>query len=196
VADWLAWGYWGVFLLMMLENVIPPIPSEAIMGLGGVAVAQGRLAFVPLLIVGTAGSVFGNLFWWELCRRLGYERFRPFVDRWGRLLTLEWEDVEKIHAYFDRWGGPTVLVFRFLPIGRTVISIPAGLMHMPLWRFVLFTAIGSLVWNTLLIAAGMGLAASIKDIEHWLMPIAIGVLVLAVLAYLWRVLTWKPRAKR
>ncbi len=82
------WGYWGVFLLMILENVIPPIPSEAIMSMGGIAVSKGQMNFAALVAVGTAGTVIGNLFWWEIGRRLGYKRLKPLVDRWGRWLTM------------------------------------------------------------------------------------------------------------
>ncbi|KAK0339599.1 hypothetical protein LTR94_033874, partial [Friedmanniomyces endolithicus] len=88
-------GYIGIFLLMALENVIPPIPSEVIMGLGGIAVARGEMEMLPLLLWGTAGTTAGNVFWYEIGRRLGYARFRPFVERHGRWLTLEWDDVER-----------------------------------------------------------------------------------------------------
>jgi membrane protein DedA with SNARE-associated domain len=196
MADWLDWGYLGVFLLMVLENVIPPVPSEVIMGLGGIAVARGQMDFTLLVIVGTVGTVLGNLFWWEIGRRLGYQRLRPAVDRWGRWLTLEWEDIEKLKSYFDRWGGVTVFVFRFMPLGRTVISIPAGLMHMPFWRFVLYTAAGSTVWNIFLVGVGYGLGATFDEIEHWVAPV-VGVFVAIMFAaYLWRFFTWKPRDKR
>jgi membrane protein DedA with SNARE-associated domain len=196
MTGWLDWGYWGVFVLMMLENVVPPIPSEAIMGVAGIWVAKGKLAFLPLVAVGTAGTVVGNLFWWEIGRRLGYERLRPAVARWGRWLTLEWEDVEQIRRYFDRWGGVTVFVFRFLPVGRTVISIPAGLMHMPFARFILFTALGSAIWNALLVGVGLWLGTTIGKIEHFVAPVLIAGAVVMLGLYLWRVLTWKPRAAR
>ncbi|AJP72371.1 DedA family protein [Sphingomonas hengshuiensis] len=194
--DWLDWGYWGIFLLMVLENVIPPVPSEAIMGIAGIAVAQGKMDFALLVLVGTLGCVVGNLFWWEVGRRMGYHRLKPAVDRWGRWLTIEWEDIERLRRYFDRWGGVTVLVFRFMPIGRTVISIPAGLMHMPLWRFITYTALGSALWNFILVAVGYYLGTTFETIEHWIAPLVIGFVVLAVAGYIWRILTWKPRNQR
>lgn len=188
------WGYWGVFLLMVLENVIPPIPSEAIMSMGGIAVAKGQMNFAALIGVGTAGTVLGNLFWWEIGRRLGYKRLRPLVDRWGRWLTMDWHEVERLKSYFDRWGGPTVLIFRFMPVGRTLISIPAGLMHMPFWRFVGYTTAGSIVWNVILVSVGYGLGKGVEDIEHYVAPVVTAIVVSIVLLYLWRVFTWKPRA--
>ncbi|WP_204279822.1 DedA family protein, partial [Serratia marcescens] len=75
--------------------------------------------------------------------------------------------IEKLKTYFDKWGGPTVLIFRFMPVGRTIISIPAGLMHMPFWRFVGYTAAGSAIWNVILVGVGYALGATIEDIEHW-----------------------------
>ena len=194
--DWLDWGYFGIFLLMVLENVIPPVPSEVIMSVGGIAAGQGKMSFPLLVAVGTFGCTVGNLFWWEIGRRFGYERLKPAVDRWGRWLTMDWEDVEKLRGFFDRWGGATVFVFRFMPIGRTVISIPAGLMHMPFWRFVAYTTAGSLVWNTILVGVGFWLGTNFETIDHWIAPMVTGIVVLALVAYLWRVVTWKPRERR
>lgn len=191
--DWLAWGYFGIFLLMVLENVIPPVPSEVIMSIAGIAASQGRFDFVALVLVGTFGCIVGNLFWFEIGRRFGYERLRPAVDRWGRWLTMDWRDIEKMHAFFLKYGGPTVFVFRFMPIGRTVISIPAGLMKMPFWTFVLYTTGGSLVWNVILVGAGYWLGANFDSIEHWIAPIVSGIIAALVVAYLWRVFTWKRR---
>ncbi|MCW3837366.1 DedA family protein [Sphingomonas canadensis] len=191
--DWIEWGYWGIFLLMVLENVIPPIPSEVIMGLGGIAVARGKMDFAMLVAAGTAGTVVGNLFWWEAGRRLGYRRLKPAVDRWGRWLTIEWDNIERLKAYFDRWGGLTVFLFRFLPLGRTMISVPAGLMHMPFWRFTLFTTAGSLVWNVMLAGVGLGLGTLIQDVERWVTPVALAGAAAMLLLYVWRLLTWRPR---
>lgn len=196
MTNWLDWGYFGIFLLMVLENVIPPVPSEVIMSVGGIAAGQGRMSFVILVIVGTLGCTVGNLFWWEIGRRFGYERLKPAVDRWGRWLTMDWQDVEKLRSFFDRWGGATVFVFRFMPLGRTVISIPAGLMHMPFWRFVAYTTAGSLVWNTILVGIGFWLGTNFETIDHWIAPMVTGIVVLALIAYVWRVLTWKPRERR
>lgn len=191
--DWLDWGYFGVFLLMVLENVVPPVPSELIMSVAGIAAGQGKMDFALLVLTGTAGCAIGNLFWWEIGRRFGYKRLEPLVRRWGRWLTLEWEDIEKLRRFFDRWGGITVLVFRFMPIGRTVISIPAGLMHMPIGRFLVYTTIGSAIWNTLLVGVGYWLGTNFETIDHWIAPVSLAAIAAVAVLYLWRVLTWKPR---
>lgn len=196
MSGWIDWGYWGVFLLMVLENVIPPIPSEVIMSIGGIAAAQGRMNFALLVAVGTAGTVIGNLFWYEIGRRFGYLRLKPVIDRCSRWLTMDWEDVERLRGFFDRWGGLTVFIFRFMPIGRTLISLPAGLLHMRLWRFVLYTAAGSTVWNVFLVGIGYWLGMNIEQIDQWIAPAVTITAALIVALYLWRVVTWKPRGER
>lgn len=196
MTNWLDWGYLGIFLLMVLENVIPPVPSEVIMSLGGIAAGQGKMDFTLLVLVGTLGCIFGNLFWYEIGLRFGYQRLKPAVDRWGRWLTMDWEDVEKLRGFFDRWGGITVLVFRFMPIGRTVISIPAGLLQMPRWRFIVYTTIGSAIWNTMLVGVGFWLGTNFETIDHWIAPVVTAVIVVVIALYVWRVLTWKPRNQR
>jgi membrane protein DedA with SNARE-associated domain len=195
IINMIAWGgYIGIFLLMAVENVFPPIPSEVIMGLGGMAVARGQMAMVPLILWGTIGTVAGNYFWYEIGRRLGYKRLRPFVDRWGRWLTLEWHDVEKLHAFFQRHGQWVIFVFRFMPAGRTIISLPAGMTRMPHWRFIVWTAAGSAIWNTILAGAGYYLGANFHELDHYVGPVAVAAMVGIAGFYLWRVVTWKPRA--
>ena len=197
ILDAIAWGgYVGIFLLMALENVVPPVPSEVIMGLGGMAVARGDMAVVPLILWGTAGTTVGNYFWYAIGRHFGYQGLRPFVDRWGRWLTVEWEDVEKLHRFFLKHGGKTVFVFRFLPTFRTMISLPAGMAKMPVWRFFLATFLGSTIWNTVLAGAGYYLGSNFKELDRYVGPVAIGLTVVIVVGYLYRVATWKPRAER
>jgi len=186
-------GYWGILFLMALENVFPPIPSELIMGLGGYAVARGNMEFWPLLLAGTLGSTAGNYVWFLVGDRCGYARLRPFVDRWGRWLTMEWEDVEKATAFFRSHGQWVVFALRFSPLLRTMISLPAGLAHMKHGKFLLFTFAGAAVWNTLLIHGGRLLARYMSGIEEYL-GWGIAALTLgAVLWYGWRVATWRPR---
>lgn len=189
-------GLVGIFLLMALENIFPPIPSEVIMGLGGVAVSRGTMDFWPLMISGTVGSTLGNYAWYWLGDHWGKTRLEPFVERWGRWLTMEWEDVEKARRFFRRHGPWVVFVFRFTPIFRTMISLPAGLAHMGVWRFLAFTFAGAFIWNLLLVEGGRRLADWLEESQHILGWIILGFIGLALVGYLWRVVTWKPRDKR
>ena len=197
ILNLIAWGgYFGIFLLMALENIVPPVPSEVIMGLGGMAVARGDMAAVPLVLWGTAGTTAGNYVWYYLGRNIGYQRIRPFVERHGRWLTMEWTDVEALHRFFVKRGGWVVFVFRFMPTFRTIVSLPAGMTRMPLWRFLVWTFAGSLIWNSILAGAGIVLGSHFEQLDHSVGPVAIAITVAIVAGYAWRVVTWKPRAKR
>ncbi|MCE7795907.1 DedA family protein [Sphingobium sufflavum] len=187
-----AGGYWGIALLMVIENVFPPIPSELIMGIGGIRVGQGRMDMLPLLIFATIGSTLGNYVWYLIGRALGFHRLRPLVDRWGRVLTLEWRDVRKINLLFRKYGPGIVFVFRFMPAFRTMVSLPAGLFRMGHVRFLIWTAAGALIWNIILAGGGWWLGSRITRIDDYLGPVSTAVVVLAVVAYVWRFLTWKP----
>ncbi|KMS59441.1 alkaline phosphatase [Novosphingobium barchaimii LL02] len=186
-------GYLGIMFLMAMENIIPPIPSEVIMGLGGIAVARGDMHFWPLLLWGTAGAALGNYVLFLIADRLGYERLRPFINRWGRWLTLEWHDVEVAGKFLRRHGHWVVFVLRFMPMFRTMISVPAGLAHMGHLRFLLFTAAGAAIWNALLILGGRWLGHTLSEAEVWLGWATVAIGVATVIGYIWRVATWKPR---
>ncbi len=186
-------GYFGIFLLMVIENVFPPIPSEVIMGIGGVLVARGHMDFWPLMIVGTLGTTVGNYVWFWIGDRWGYKRLEPFIARHGRWLTLDWEHIEKGSAFFRRHGQWVVFFLRFSPFLRTIISLPAGLSHMSVWRFLLFTAAGAAVWNAVLIEGGRRVAPLIERYEAAASWTVGGFIVLILGFYVYRVLTWKPR---
>ena len=197
VLNILTWGgYWGIALLMAVENIFPPIPSEVIMGFGGLAVARGQFAFLPLLLVGTIGSTAGNYVWYWIGARLGTTGLKPFVDRWGRWLTVEWDDIEALRRQFRERGGRIVFSFRFLPNFRTLISLPAGMAHMPRSRFLIFTFAGSAVWNAALIAGGYVLGSRFGTLDVWIGWAGAALTALLVGWYLYRVVTWKPHARR
>ncbi len=186
-------GYLGIFLLMALENIFPPIPSEVIMGLGGMAVSRGRMELMPLILVATAGTTAGNYFWYWLGHRTRYERPRPFVDRHGRWLTLDWATVERLRRFFHRRGEWVIFVFRFMPLGRTIISLPAGLAHMPIWKFLLWTFAGSAIWNTILALAGVIFDTRFERLHDYVGPASLALLAAAVIGYVYRVATWRPQ---
>lgn len=188
-------GYWGIAFLMVVENVFPPIPSELIMGIGGISVARGRMEFVPLMVAGTIGSTLGNYAWYLLGRALGYERLQPFVDRFGRWLTMDWHDVARLVVFFQKHGQWVVFVLRFSPIMRTMISLPAGLARMGHVKFLAFTLAGAAVWNAVLVWAGYHLGRNYADIDRYTGPVATASIALIGVIYLYRLLTWQSRGE-
>ncbi len=189
------WGYIGIFILMFLENIFPPIPSEVIMGLGGVAVAQGRFEFWPLVAVAVAGTTLGNWVWYGIGRWVGYERLKPLIDRYGRWLTLDWDEVERLHAFFLKYGSGIVFVCRFLPIARTMISLPAGMVRMNQLKFLIWTAAGSTIWITALAGAGSWFGKQFAEVDRFIGPLAVVAIGTLVLVYFYRVITWKPKPR-
>ncbi|MXO61678.1 DedA family protein [Qipengyuania oceanensis] len=189
-------GYFGIFLLMAIENIFPPIPSEVIMGVGGMAVARGTMDFWPLMIAGTVGSTAGNYAWYWVGATWGKHRLEGFIDRRGRWLTLEWEDIEKARSFFQKHGPWVVFLLRFTPFLRTMISLPAGIAHMGRVRFLVYTTLGVAIWNLLLIEGGRRLSIWLAESQHILGYVILGFLALGVAGYLWRLATWKPRAQR
>ena len=180
-------GYAGIILMMIAENIFPPVPSELIMPLAGFVAAQGALN--PLLVVaaGTAGSMVGALPWYYLGVWLGEARLRRFLARYGRWLTLEARDLDRAMRWFDRHGTTAVVVARLLPAVRTFIALPAGVARMPLGVFLLCVAIGSTIWNGALTWAGYRLEAEYLQVARYLdhaSKIMIGVI---VVLYLYRV---------
>lgn len=166
------------------------------MGIGGMLVQRGQMHFWLLLLIGTLGTVAGNYWWYWLGEKLGYRRLQPFVIRWGRWLTLDWEHILQAQRFFERRGHWVVFFLRFSPFLRTIISLPAGLMKMPLGKFLAFTFAGSLVWNALLIKGGEWLGHYLSDSQHILGYVILGLVALAVVGYIWRVFTWTPRGER
>lgn len=200
MTDWVlrlidAGGYWGIFALMVLENLFPPIPSELIMGIGGIRVGQGRMDMGLLLLAGTLGTTLGNYAWYLVGRLLGFERLRPLVDRFGRWLTMEWRDVEALDRIFMRYGQLAVFVFRFMPVFRTMISLPAGLFRMGHIPFILWTMAGALIWNIILAGAGYVLGYNFREIDTWIGPLATVTVAIAVVGYLYRLATWRPKGQ-
>ena len=184
-------GYLGILLLMIAENVFPPIPSELIMPLAGFAAGSGRLSLPLVIAVGTLGSVLGALPWYWAGRWLGEARLERFAGRHGRWLTVGPDDVRRAQAWFRQHCGRAVLVGRLLPAVRTLISAPAGVARMALPRFLLFTTLGSLAWVGALAAAGYALGQDYERVGRYLGPVSNGIVALVVVVYVVRVVRWK-----
>jgi membrane protein DedA with SNARE-associated domain len=189
-------SYWGIALLMLLENVFPPIPSELIMPLAGFTAARGDLSLLGVIVAGSIGSLAGALLWYGIGRWLGLDRLKGFAARHGRWLTLSPEDLDQAQGFFTRHGGKAVLLGRLVPGVRTLISVPAGIVGMPLPSFLLWTGIGTVVWTALLAGAGYLLESQYEAVSAWLGPVSNVIVGAIVVFYLYRVVTFRPRGAR
>jgi len=184
-------GYLGVAFLMFLETMFPPIPSEVIMPVAGMAAARGRLDFAGVVASGTAGAMLGNVLWYLAARALGVDRLRPFVARYGKWLTVNWGDVERADRWFGSHGTAFVFVGRLIPTVRSLVSVPAGLLHMRFRNFFIASTIGTALWTAILTGAGYQVHQNVAGIAEWIGPISNAVLIVLAIGYVWRLMTHK-----
>jgi membrane protein DedA with SNARE-associated domain len=159
-----ALGALGVGLAILLETVVPPIPSEVVLPLAGYLAQTGRMSLLAAFLAATAGSLAGAAFLYQLGRWLGPERSRRWLDR---LPLVDTADVDRAFAAFERHGRAAVLVGRLVPVVRSFISVPAGVVGMPWPQFLLYTALGSALWNGALIGAGVALGTQYELVERY-----------------------------
>ena len=188
-------GYLGVAFLMFLETVFPPIPSEVIMPVAGMAAAQGKMSFTLAVASGTAGAMLGNVVWYLAARALGHDRLKPIIQRHGKWLTLGWHEVERAHRWFDAHGIAFVSLGRLIPTVRSLVSIPAGLLDMRFRNFMIASTIGTAVWTAILTGAGYKLQENFRDIGKIIGPMSNAVLIILVVIYVWRLFTHKVDGK-
>ncbi len=160
-------GYPGITFVMFAENIFPPIPSELVMPFAGFLVAQGGMDFLLVMLAGTIGAVLGTLVLYYLGAWLDEPVIRSFIRRYGRYFMISEDDLDRALHFFERYGSPIVFFGRLIPIIRSLISIPAGMNRMPLPTFLLFTVLGTTVWNLLLTGGGWVLG------ENWELVIEI-----------------------
>jgi membrane protein DedA with SNARE-associated domain len=182
-------GYLGVGFLMFLETVFPPIPSEVIMSVAGVAAGQGKLNYAGVVAAGPAGAMLGNLLWYLAARALGIQRLEPIIHRWGRWITMSWAEVKRAEKWFALHGTFFVFLGRLLPTVRSLVSIPAGLLKMSFRRFMLASTLGTLIWTAVLAGAGYKLGENYTDIDKVIGPAANAILLVLVAGYIYRVWT-------
>jgi membrane protein DedA with SNARE-associated domain len=186
-------GAVGVGLTILIETVIPPIPSEAVLGLAGANIRAGRMSVVPVILFATLGSVLGALFFYAIGRALGPRGAHAFLDR---LPLVQTEDVDRTFAWFAEHGRGAVFFGRMVPIVRSFISVPAGVVRMPLLPFVLYTAAGSLIWNAVLVGIGVAAGEFIQDNLRYLDYVVVTVAVLALAWMVYRRVTELYRRRR
>jgi len=185
-------SYLGVGFLMFLETVFPPIPSEVIMSLAGLEASRGTMSLWGVIAAGTTGAMFGNFFWYLLARAIGLERLHPFINRFGRWLTMDWAEIQRSERWFRQFGSAFVCIGRMLPTVRSLVSVPAGFLKMSIRRFLLWSTIGTAGWTGLLATAGYQLGTRYGEIDNYIGPVSTAIIVVLVVGYLWRVATWKP----
>jgi membrane protein DedA with SNARE-associated domain len=178
-------GYWGLFLILVLENVFPPIPSEAVLPLAGYLTGRGEMNYFWAVVVSTTGAVVGALILYYFGQWFGDHRVRWMVRNWGKWFAITEEDFDTASAWFDRRGNIAVMLCRCVPIVRSIVSIPAGIRKMPLLPFVAYSAVGSAVWNSILIGLGWIVGDNWEDIEGYAdyLQYAVILLVLVLGAY-------------
>jgi len=160
-------GYAGIALLIALETVFPPLPSEIILPLGGFTASRGDLTLWGVMLAATLGSVVGALILYGVGRWFGQERLYWLVDRYGRYVMLKQSDIDKANSWFERYSGKAVIIGRLVPVVRSLVSIPAGLTKMPLPIFIVYTALGSAAWNGILVGSGYLLGDNWEEVEEY-----------------------------
>lgn len=180
-------GYLGIAVLMLVENLFPPLPSELIMPFAGFLAADGKLNATGVVAAGALGALLGAWPWYLAGRWLGCKRLKQLAERHGRWLTVTPDEIDHAEQWFRR-RGPVVLVLgRLVPAVRTVVSLPAGLVALPPLRFALWTVLGSVLWCSLLVAAGFLLEKQYERIAAWMNPVTTGILIVLVVGYVIRV---------
>ena len=199
--DWItnlidSMGAFGVALLMFLENVFPPIPSELIMPLAGFNAARNTMSLPLVILAGSAGSLAGAYLWYWIGRRIGFERLCHLSQRHGRWLSVSPDEFDRANGWFDRHGGSAVLFGRVIPTVRTFISVPAGVRRMSRGWFLGLSALGTVAWTSVLTLAGYWLEGGYEAVSAWLNPLSTVVVLALVGTYLWRVATYGRRMRR
>ncbi|AYO53527.1 DedA family protein [Acinetobacter wuhouensis] len=147
-------GYLGIALLMFLDNVFPPIPSEVIMPSAGFTAAQGQLSLIGVIVAGSLGSLIAaaTLYW--IGRKISHDALFRWVNQYGKYLFIKTDDVKKALDWFEKYGHRVVFFGRMIPAVRSLISIPAGMSHMPFWKFMTYSMLGTVIWTTFLATVG------------------------------------------
>jgi membrane protein DedA with SNARE-associated domain len=163
--DWIfifmeEYGYIGIMVVIALENLFPPIPSEIVLPFGGFMTTRTLLTIPGVIVASTAGSVLGAVILYWVGRMVNVNRLESFVGRWGHILRVSKKDIRTAEGWFLRYGNWTVFFCRLIPVVRSLISIPAGMAKMNFSTFIVFSTLGTLVWNTILVSLGAFLGES------------------------------------
>lgn len=191
-------GYVAIIILIAVENIFPPIPSEVILTFGGFMTASTDMTVFGVIVASTAGSVAGALVLYYLGSILGADRMKRIVVKYGKWLRVTTDDVDKSYAWFDKYGPWTVFFCRFIPLIRSLISIPAGMSKMGMPLFLLLTTVGTFIWNTVLVNLGASVGENWEDIVAVMdvySNVAYALIALAVIAFAAWFFYFRPKKK-
>lgn len=178
-------GYFGIFFLIFIENIFPPIPSEVVLLFGGFMTTYSKLNLFGMIIFSTLGSTVGAIVLYYIGKILNKERLKKIVSgKIGKVLRLKASDIEKADKWFDTKGNKTVFFCRFIPVVRSLISIPAGMSEMIMSKFLLYTITGSLIWNTVLLFVGSKVGENWKKIEQIMSQYSHIILIILIIAFI------------
>ncbi len=178
-------GYFGIFFLIFIENIFPPIPSEVVLLFGGFMTTYSKLNLFGMVIFSTLGSTVGAIVLYYIGKILNKERLKKIVSgKIGKILRLKASDIEKADKWFDTKGNKTVFFCRFIPVVRSLISIPAGMSEMIMSKFLIYTITGSLIWNTVLLFVGSKVGENWKKIEQMMSQYSHIILIILIIAFI------------
>ena len=190
-------GYLGVFLLIAIENIFPPIPSEVILLFGGFMTTFTDMNVIGVIIASTLGSLLGAIALYYIGKILNKERLKKIItSKYGKLLRLTPEDIDKADNWFDTKGNKTIFFCRFIPLIRSLISIPAGMSEMPMKKFLIYTILGSAIWNTALTIAGSIVGENWTDILEIMDNYSHIIVILLAIAFLIAIIIFYKKRKK
>lgn len=194
------YGYFGVCFLIAIENIFPPIPSEVILLFGGFMTTKTSLNIVLMVLFATLGSLIGAIVLYYIGKILNKDRLKKIVSgKVGKILRVKTSDIDMADAWFDNKGNITVFFCRFIPIVRSLISIPAGMSEMPMLKFLIYTIVGSAIWNTVLIIIGNRVGENwesiLKIFDRYSLVVVILLIIIFVGFIVWFYKFRKPKKK-
>lgn len=192
MADWVIatiqdMGYLGIALLMLAENLFPPLPSELIMPFAGFLAARGELNPVLVVVAGALGSLVGAFPWYWAGRKVGVQRLKRLAQRHGRWIALTPDEIDRGQHLFETRGPMVLVLGRLVPALRTVVALPAGLARLGVLPFALWTLLGSVLWTSLLTLAGYLLESQYERLEKWMNPVSTAIFAIIAVVYVVRV---------
>ena len=196
MADWVfgmieQFGYAGIVVLMLAENLFPPLPSELIMPFAGYLAARGDLDPALVIAAGALGSLLGAYPWYFAGRKLGVDRLKKLAERHGRWVAMTPAEIDRGQVLFEKHGALVLVLGRLVPTLRTVVALPAGMARLPAIPFALWTLLGSVLWTGVLTAAGYLLESQYERLSKWLNPVSTAIFVLIAIVYVVRVIRHK-----